>query len=526
MPPRPATLADLLQKGYFPRELPPPFQTTSFAAYAPAHAAAWGKPKWTRCVRHNLARPGGLRRPLGIPNPLSYYRLADLIGSNWVAIRALTWNRRLSASRPYVMKASPRAVVPRYRYAELPRLRALRRRAARYLLRTDISQFYPTLYTHAIPWALHGKQQAKASLASKNKGAHMLGNKIEKALSAMNDGQTHGVPIGPDTSLVVAEIVLAAADELLDTRCKGLVRGFRYVDDYELSFATLRDAEQVLADVQGVLSEYELALNPRKTGVHDLPLSLDGRWASDLSRFKIRDSTHPIAQRNDLIALFSLAFDAAATTPEDSVLRYAVARVQSLEIHSGAWRTFQNCLLGAASADTSTLPTVLGTLYKVSAKTGNAISKAPLAEVCEGVVLRHAPRGEGGEVAWALWAICAWKLTLCEEALKAISAMDDDVVALLSLYAESQGLFVAGRIDKTRWSALAADPNALESEHWLLAYEANRQGWLPAPAVAADPAFAAMHAAGVSFFDGAACAPQYPAAALALPGGQLPDYYA
>jgi glycosyltransferase A (GT-A) superfamily protein (DUF2064 family) len=69
--------------------------------------------------------------------------------------------------------------------------------------------------------------QAKASLASKNKGAHMLGNKIDKALIAMNDGQTHGVPIGPDTSLVVAEIVLAAADELLETRCKGLVRGFR-----------------------------------------------------------------------------------------------------------------------------------------------------------------------------------------------------------------------------------------------------------------------------------------------------------
>ncbi|MCC7416637.1 MAG: RNA-directed DNA polymerase [Acidobacteria bacterium] len=526
MPPRAATLSELLKKGYFPRELPPPFQTASFAAYAPAHAGTWGKAKWTRCVRHNLARPGGLRRPLGIPNPISYYRLAELIVSNWASIRALTWTHRLSASRPYVMMTSPRAVVPRYRYAELPRLRALRRRAARYLVRTDISQFYPTLYTHAIPWALHGKQQAKAALAAKNKGSHLLGNKIDKALSNMNDGQTHGVPIGPDTSLVVAEIVLAAADNLLETRCKGLVRGFRYVDDYELSFATLRDAEQVLADIQGVLSEYELALNPRKTGVQELPQALDGRWASDLSRFKIRDSGHSIAQRNDLVGLFSLAFEAAAAAPEDSVLRYAVARVQSLDVSARAWRTFQNCLLGAASADSSTLPTVLGTLYKVSAATGDAVSKAPLAEVCESVVLRHAPRGQGSEVAWALWAACAWKLALSVDAIKAVGAMDDDVVSLLALYAESQGLFAAGGIDKTRWSALASDVRALESEHWLLAYEANRQGWLPAPAVAAEPEFAAMHAAGVSFFDGAACTPQYPAAALALPGGQLPDYYA
>ena len=27
-----------------------------------------------------------------------------------------------------------------------------------YELKTDISWFYPTLYTHTIPWALHGKK--------------------------------------------------------------------------------------------------------------------------------------------------------------------------------------------------------------------------------------------------------------------------------------------------------------------------------------------------------------------------------
>jgi len=32
--------------------------------------------------------------------------------------------------------------------------------------------------------------------------------------------------------------------------------------------------------------------------------------------------------------------------------------------------------------------------------------------------------------------------------------------------------------------------------------------------------------AGVSFFDSALCAPVFPGAAKALPGGSLPDYYA
>ena len=194
-----ATLLSLLDKGFFPRELPPPFNTKSFAVYAPTVAAGWSnavKRTWTRCVTHNLARPGGLRRPLKIPNPLSYFVLADIIASNWTTIKNHTWTVRLSASRPYVIKRSPRSVVPRYRYSELSRLRALRRRGSRYLLRTDIDQFYPSIYTHAVPWALHTKSVCRAALTAPGGGATLVGNQIDKALQCMMDGQTHGIPIG------------------------------------------------------------------------------------------------------------------------------------------------------------------------------------------------------------------------------------------------------------------------------------------------------------------------------------------
>ena len=126
-----ATLTELLEKGYFPRELPPPFHTDLFAAFAVSNGGTWTKKKWTRSVAHNLARPGGLRRPLKIPNPLSYLALAEILAANWVPLKTHTWAARLSASRPHVMKLSQRAVVPRYRYGELPRLRALRRRSWR-----------------------------------------------------------------------------------------------------------------------------------------------------------------------------------------------------------------------------------------------------------------------------------------------------------------------------------------------------------------------------------------------------------
>jgi hypothetical protein len=134
------TLQALLEKGYFTRELPPAFNTASFASYAVQVGSAWPKNKWTRCGAHNLARAGGLRRPLRIPNPVSNFALAEILASNWKQLKQHTWKIRFSASRPYVMKTSLRAVVPRYRYGELPRLRALRRRGNRYLLRTNPRQ--------------------------------------------------------------------------------------------------------------------------------------------------------------------------------------------------------------------------------------------------------------------------------------------------------------------------------------------------------------------------------------------------
>jgi len=73
--------------------------------------------------------------------------------------------------------------------------------------------------------------------------------------------------------------------------------------------------------------------------------------------------------------------------------------------------------------------------------------------------------------------------------------------ALLALHADAVGLFTRGVVDKTKWNYAVNQPDVLISENWLLGYEANQQGWLVTPAVAADPIFSAMSAAAVSFYD-------------------------
>ena len=107
--------------------------------------------------------------------------------------------------------------------------RAIRSSASRYLLRADFSRFYPSLYTHALSWAIHGKDLAKQNQAD----ASLLGNRLDRAVRNTQDRQTLGIPVGPDTSDLMGE-VLAVAIDLRLLSDVGTLAGVRYVDDYYL----------------------------------------------------------------------------------------------------------------------------------------------------------------------------------------------------------------------------------------------------------------------------------------------------
>ena len=153
-----------MSRGYLPRELPPPFTSAHLGALlarAPSRLPALPKKTNTSCARHNQARLEGLRRPLGLPNPQAYVDLAKVIEANWAALDGHLKSQRVSQSRPLPRKKSERAVIPLLGLREGPKLRARRWRGQRYIMRADISQFYSSIYTHSLPWALHTKAVAK-----------------------------------------------------------------------------------------------------------------------------------------------------------------------------------------------------------------------------------------------------------------------------------------------------------------------------------------------------------------------------
>ncbi len=170
----------------------------------------------------------------------------------------------------------------------------------------------------------HVKQISK----EKRNPEDLIGNRLDLFARNSRDGQTTGLPIGPDTSFLLSEILLSSIDKLIVDKLRRMnsqkPRGFRYGDDYELCFSNLPDAEIALNHIESALSQFDLALNPKKTMIRKLPISLEEYWARELNTFKFRENLK--AQRNDIISYFSRAFDLAEENPEQSVLRYAIAK--------------------------------------------------------------------------------------------------------------------------------------------------------------------------------------------------------
>lgn len=489
-----------LTRGLFPKELPPAFGSQNYArAIVAANYAPQGFPVQQRdasTCQHSLARAGGVRRLLSIPNPVSYLTLALEIAQGWDDIRQHLAISKIAASRPVLRGTMGRAAAPISRFNTLPRLRAHSRRHARYVLLADVAEYYRTLYTHSISWALHTKTVGHQPANFNNVG--LLGVRIDKAVQKCQDRQTNGIPIGPDTSFVIGEIILAAADrELMETIHP--LAALRFYDDYELVFEKYSDAEEALASLHLALGEYNLQLNAQKTGIFSLPMPLDHPWRDPIRRYEFGNTEE--AKQSSLLGYFDLVFSLKQAHPNDSVVGYAISRLESLVLENASWNLVQDLLLQTMSIEPTSLQQIAAAFARAHA-VGQIVDIADLSRAISLVIAQHAPQGHDSEVAWAVWMALSFSCTIDDpRAVSSLGKMSDSTVAVLALDAYDRGLLPG--LDLQHWASLMT-PLELYGPHWLLNYEARIRNWLGTLGggdhVAADPAFNFLQAQGVSFY--------------------------
>jgi hypothetical protein len=485
----------LLARGYFPKELPPAFFTEQFAAYATTKAGRSRllsyKPSngFTEPVGYRLALPGDALRQLRIPHPASFATLAAISAKGFKRLLRRAGVSRLSKSRPVYGTGRYRAISPLIKPANLGRERVNSRAGAAFLLKADVSQFYPSLYTHAIGWAIDPKLRNKAHW----KSSKLLGRKIDQALMNLQGKVSQGIPIGNDLSFLLAEVVLSRVDKasMLDAR-----RSYRWFDDYELSFDNRDAAEQALARLAKELYSFRLRLNHQKTRIVPLPQPTQDEWQEVL----LRKSAASLASPRDMVQYFDEAFRQHERFPHASMLMYAIGLLFRVTLPK------DSVGIVAQSGITQALLCEPGTAQKAFALlnfwrlNGLTLDRDLLSRTVSRIVAKHAASGVSSDVAWSLAFCLEQRIGLDALAGRVLADCEDDCIAIQALHMNEMGLLPTGfRTKRIRKALRSVD---LDGEHWLLGHEALRQGFLAdsASAVRANGLFADLLARKISFY--------------------------
>jgi len=242
-----------------------------------------------------LTRNNNAPRLLNILHPIGYIHLCKEIIDDWDLIRGIIDDvpdyENISLIVPKSDNKSGRLTSMDSYDSEIDRLISLKacnkneeeRKIAidkqlgkKYYVFADIASCFPTIYSHAIPWACVGHTEAKRT----DKDDTLWYNKLDRKNRKTQRNETIGIAIGPDTSNIITELILSQIDKELSNYSYT-----RYIDDYKCYCSTKEEADQFLRDLAGLLEKYHLRLNSKKTKILQLLQPLEEIWVRRIREF-------------------------------------------------------------------------------------------------------------------------------------------------------------------------------------------------------------------------------------------------
>lgn len=462
----------ILDTGFFPKELPPCFSSKSYSSLFLKNSensdefisgidisSYFVNGKVSQSVDFSIPKVGLSRRNLQIPNPLYYTKLIINLLQNWTEIETHCSNSKFSLTKP-IISSDLNVFINPLDYNELSNQRIIKASTAHYYLYLDIKNFYGSIYTHAIPWALHGKEFSKMHRGV----SEAFGNLIDLDCRLIQDGQTIGIPIGPITSRIISEIIGAKIDLEIEEYISRFdkYKIIRFVDDFYIYGDSISDLENICSKIQIILKNYGLDINHNKLRIKSCPEIINKSWMQKISKFSFRKNRK--SQKSDLISYFGLVFSLAKKNKEEAVLRYALKRLFEINIHIDNFEIFKSFLYQSIFFDSLSINYVFDILFKYK----ELVNIEDISENILKFLKKHCECDNHYEIVWGLYFCLVFKINISCEISQKLSNIDNAIVSTMLLI-----LFEKSLIDITdfRFLETKINDNELYGNYWIFAYE-------------------------------------------------------
>lgn len=483
-------LESILGKGYFPEELPPSFNSKELSENyfyfwsSNRRNGGFNQKKITPLIPFSIPKIKNYRRHLGIPHPINYLALASTIVNHWQEINQYTEKSNLSVARLVYSKDSLKSIdKPNFEAFIDDRIK--RSIGCRYVMRIDIEKCYDSIFIDSLKIALEKTGMKVEDIKRLIIECKRIQNNIPI-----------GLPIGPDSSRIISELILASIDQELQSQINDL-KGLRIVDDFYLYFNTLGEAEIASAIIQKTLKKYKLDLNQGKEKISELPEIMNAEWLHELREFSFRDEA-PL-QKRDIIAFFDRSVQLANRHPEDFVISFAVTRLRSVKFAEDNYNLVQPFLFNCLLLEPKVINYVAEFITKYIPKQ-HLFSEDLLKTGLEKFLINHLILKNEYEVCWVLWIYEKLKISLPDSVLNDLINFRNPFVMLLALDLYHKRL--APNLRVKDWEIYYSKEN-LYSEFWILAYEVVLKGWFKPKKnyISDDVFFSYFFDLDISFYD-------------------------
>ena len=355
-----------------------------------------------RAATYNASKRGLTRRMFSAIHPVTAHDMAEFVASQWHEITDFYATSDVSYSISQHDENADRAIVINSHLA-LDEEKIKRLSSYRFIACTDIARFYHSIYTHSIPWAYHGKAMAKED---KNVNSRrVFFNKADALIRNGQDGQTVGLPVGPDTSRVFAELIATAIDLEFVKRIDGIdCSALRHVDDVWIGTNSHADAEKTLSCYREAIREFELDINENKTRILAEDFSFTHFWPSEVSgQIEFAIDTPGVRSKDRLRSALEHCFAMAVRRRDDGVLKYVLRYVDQHGLSNTHWNVIEPFLKRSAVHFGHTIDYVARMLvWRHLAHNDLEIN---LWNPILGTILdKHGRLGNDSEVCWTIYA--------------------------------------------------------------------------------------------------------------------------